>query len=275
MIALKKIAVPFMVVALNACLAWMVVTNLSLGCMQLEIQEESSLSRSLIAPAVARPSYREACSGGEVVMTLTTTPQHLLLVPLVLESLNKQSTKISCLVVILNRFAEVPYYWTDRPGVTYHIPSSDSAQSGHFFDAEFLRRFTYHFGVADNIVYPENYVERMLQAVADGGRRVLSVECKRKTGAQTGFLFFRSPVLADVTAQQAYPGRDVDYVSHRTFAYATQKLVWTRSDLPPGLPGVETGSRIASVAQQSGMKMYCIQREWDWLQELSERAAHR
>eukprot|EP00929_Paragymnodinium_shiwhaense_P083534 TRINITY_DN44567_c0_g1_i1.p1 TRINITY_DN44567_c0_g1~~TRINITY_DN44567_c0_g1_i1.p1 ORF type:complete len:705 (+),score=48.69 TRINITY_DN44567_c0_g1_i1:361-2475(+) len=246
---------------------------------------------------VQRLDYREACSdGGDVLVTMASSPARKLLVPLVIHSLLKQKTPFDCMVAVLNEYKEVPSTFPSASRLAYHLPSTDLGACGKFFDRNFINKFTYHLAADDDIVYPYDYILSMTSTVRRlGGFYLVGVHCRKLSIlANGGLVWFGDAVdyskdifpqleiseelattlfsayhshLDDVAHfEKSARGGFADVVGTGTFAYQVSKFNWTLDDIPP--PGFVSDYHVAIHALAQGVRSWCIDRGPAWLNEL-------
>eukprot|EP00929_Paragymnodinium_shiwhaense_P033525 TRINITY_DN18399_c0_g1_i2.p1 TRINITY_DN18399_c0_g1~~TRINITY_DN18399_c0_g1_i2.p1 ORF type:complete len:448 (+),score=31.09 TRINITY_DN18399_c0_g1_i2:87-1430(+) len=257
---------------------------------------ESALSDSPLGRRRDEHAYRQY-RGGRIVVTMATNLERRKLVPLVVESLIYQTVNATCIVVILNGYESVPTHWKMYDRVEYYIPPVDLGASGKFFDRGFIRKFRYHLTADDDIIYPSNYVERLIEQITMlGGRAIVGVHCRNltllKNGALAFFLNAHNPKrfvvdelqLAQDSAnlilaayryeheqyvhhfRDNYVGGFTDVVGTGTAGYLTGKFMWDLEDIPP--KGMVTDYTTALMAKRNGLEFYCMSRRSLWMKPL-------
>eukprot|EP00929_Paragymnodinium_shiwhaense_P086073 TRINITY_DN46560_c0_g1_i1.p1 TRINITY_DN46560_c0_g1~~TRINITY_DN46560_c0_g1_i1.p1 ORF type:complete len:701 (-),score=52.68 TRINITY_DN46560_c0_g1_i1:226-2328(-) len=283
-------------VLLAGCLGWVFFLKAS-ECLPV-VQDRQTPDKDIrVVVAVAeRPKYWDVCKGGEILVTMASSPARDLFVPLVIESMLHQTVNFDCMIVVLNNYPSVNRWFPASPRLAYHVPDGDLGACGKFFDRGLINRYKYHVAVDDDIVYPRDYIQRLITTLQWlQGEHLVGVHCRNMSllanGALTWFgegVNYDKPLAPQLNVSEAvaemlfaaYKSRDKDLAHFRrafeggwtdlvgtgTFAYEVAKFDWTLEDIPP--PGYVSDYHIAITALKQGLKSWCISRGDDWLQEL-------
>eukprot|EP00929_Paragymnodinium_shiwhaense_P077597 TRINITY_DN39978_c0_g1_i1.p1 TRINITY_DN39978_c0_g1~~TRINITY_DN39978_c0_g1_i1.p1 ORF type:complete len:741 (+),score=62.87 TRINITY_DN39978_c0_g1_i1:77-2224(+) len=238
--------------------------------------------------------------GGEILVTVATNTDRQWHVPWAVDSLHYQSLNATCIVVVLNGYTAVPTHWAVDERIVYHIPAVDLGSSGKFFDRAFISRFRYHLTADDGIIYPYNYVERMVEQITVlGGTAMVGLKCKRVDLIRHGALAWLTNakeedeevqgqrsistrrlqneasalVLAafmhkalPINAVQEYRGGYTDVLELGAAGYSTSRFQWSIEDMPP--QGLLLDYTTAMAAKKQGLDFYCMPRRSNWLRAL-------
>eukprot|EP00929_Paragymnodinium_shiwhaense_P120142 TRINITY_DN92032_c0_g1_i1.p1 TRINITY_DN92032_c0_g1~~TRINITY_DN92032_c0_g1_i1.p1 ORF type:complete len:708 (+),score=26.87 TRINITY_DN92032_c0_g1_i1:128-2251(+) len=249
-------------------------------------------------------AYKQRWPTGHVVVTLATSLARQWQTHLAVDSLLHQTLNVTCVIVILNGFDAVPSHWKENERVAYYMAPTDLGAAGNFFDSSFLGRFKYHLTADDDISYPDNYVERVVeQIIVHGGKSIVGINCRSLNLLRVGALnWFNITSPGDPQKRQtpelqlppatmslvfsaftymedkyihnyldAFEGGTTDLIGMTVAGYATEMFDWSRQDLPPGLL---FDYDAATAAKKKGLSLYCMRRDSSWLMEVPA-LAHR
>eukprot|EP00929_Paragymnodinium_shiwhaense_P124335 TRINITY_DN9957_c0_g2_i1.p1 TRINITY_DN9957_c0_g2~~TRINITY_DN9957_c0_g2_i1.p1 ORF type:complete len:712 (-),score=29.96 TRINITY_DN9957_c0_g2_i1:355-2490(-) len=288
------------VLLLASCAIWIVAFVSLLQDIEKPLSISQELRINLTAPQWQRrrPNYRQACMGGEVLVTMTSRGARAALVPLVLQSLLDQTLPVDCIVVILNNYAEIPSWFPSVPQLVYVVPDSDLGARGRFFDRALINAYEYHLVAQDDIFYPHDFAQRMITTLQQlQGEHLVGAHCRNLSllaaGALTWFenlsddgqtIIPQMEISEDISntlfpalvsnsghsvhLQHSFKGGWADVVASGTFGYVVASFEWQPSEVPTAEAAFDYF--VAFAASSQGLKSWCIARKESWFQELPQ-----
>eukprot|EP00927_Polykrikos_kofoidii_P031154 TRINITY_DN26819_c0_g2_i1.p1 TRINITY_DN26819_c0_g2~~TRINITY_DN26819_c0_g2_i1.p1 ORF type:complete len:1168 (+),score=156.49 TRINITY_DN26819_c0_g2_i1:442-3504(+) len=228
-----------------------------------------------------------------LVATMATWPPRLAELPAALDSLLHQSVGLDMILVYLNGYKEVPKEWPVTGRVRYLLGEQDLGDLGKFafvsdgpggnLTGISMGEEYYHFTVDDDIIYPHDYAEKMLEALQDqrdigvvgvhgrilpgdpGLKPLLNFPADAMVAAREAFMCLYHSVATRVIPFSAESNRElVHIVGSGTMLYHTGHFQVRFADLASNHRNM-ADAHLAVLAQQQRIPMRVVMRPRDWL----------
>jgi hypothetical protein len=236
----------------------LVVHTTGASVMQAEIREREPL-RALHYVDGDDAEARLASPGDERAVAIATLPDRVDLLGRVVETLHDQ---VDRLCIYLNGHDEIPAFLRAEK-IVYERGDNRFGDAAKFWWA--ATASGYYLTCDDDILYPADYVERLVDAVETYQRRAI-VGVMGRTLRQPITRFYRSYAERYDTGAGLDENSTVHIVGSGTLAYFAPALPLTMDDFPvPNMADIW----VALAARRRGMPRVAVHRSAGWLQILS------
>lgn len=219
--------------------------------------------RSFPAPSILLPTSEIA--DNYVTASMASMPSRQELLERAVASILPQ---VDILNVYLNGYKSTPKFLADpKIRVVHSSEYGDLEDNGKFFFSDSIL-WGYHFTMDDDIVYPPDYVQRMILKIEQYGRQAV-VGCHGIILADPLLRYMKDREIVHFK-RQAAEDRFVNILGTGTTAYHTSTVKLSMNNFPvSGMADLF----LAVAAKRQSVPLIAVERRNNWLQPLKENTS--